>query len=125
MYQPSFGRDNPITFESQEIYYETLGFLSKSNGTTSITWEDNQNQGARAHEIRIQCYSNIGNFPLPLTRKFTIGTGRSIHKINATDFLQDLLDNHNFQLNENHNTADIRNTIPQQYHVDFDRGFNL
>ena len=125
MYQPSFGRDNPITFENQEIYYETLGFLSKSDGTTAITLENNQDQGARAHEIRIQCYNNIANFPLPLTRKFTIGTGRSIHRINATDFLQDLLDNHSFQLNENHNTADIRNTIPQQYLVDFDRGFNL
>ncbi len=125
MYQPSFGTDNPIVFENQEIYYETLGFLSKSDGTTAITLENNQNQGARAHEIRIQCYNNIANFPLPLSRKFTIGTGRSLHRINATDFLQDLLDNHNFQLNENHIMNDIRNTIPQLYLVDFDRGLNL
>ena len=125
MYQPSFGEVNPILFETQEIYYETLGFLSKSDGTTAITWENNQDQGARAHEGRIQCYRNIANFPLPLSRKFTVGTGRSLQRINATDFLQDLLDNHNFQLGENQNTVDIRNTVPQQYQVDFDRGLNL
>ncbi|HEX9825624.1 MAG TPA: hypothetical protein VGA80_03425 [Flavobacteriaceae bacterium] len=125
MYQPSFGTDNPILFETPELYYETLGFLSKSDGTTAITWENNQNQGARAHEGRIQCYNNIGNFPLPLSRKFTAGTGRSLHRINATDFLQDLIDNHNFALGENQNLVDIRNTIPQQYQVDFDRGLVL
>ena len=37
MYQPSFGAINPILFETPEIYYETLGFLSKSDGNTAIT----------------------------------------------------------------------------------------
>ena len=125
MYQPSFGAINPILFETPEIYYETLGFLSKPDGNTAITWEKNQNQGARAHEGRIQCYNNIANFPLPLTRKFTIGTGRSLHRINATDFLEDLLDNHNFELGEIQDINAIRNTVPQQNIVDFNRGLAL
>ncbi|WP_271407373.1 hypothetical protein [Tenacibaculum soleae] len=125
MYQPSFGTDNPILFETQELYYETLGFLSKSDGTTAITWENNQNQGARSHEVRIQCYSNIANFPLPLTRKFTGGTGRSLHRINATAFLEDLLNNHNFIEGEIQDINAIRNSIPQQYIADFNRGLTL
>ena len=125
MYRPSFGTDNPIQFETPEIYYETLGFLAKSDGTSAITWENNQNQGARSHEVRIQCFANIENYPLPLRRKFTIGTGRSLHRINATAFLEDLLNNHHFQLGENQDISAIRNTIPVPYLGAFDRGLTL
>ncbi|WP_338732011.1 hypothetical protein [Mangrovimonas cancribranchiae] len=125
MYQPTFGTDNPIQFENPEIYYETLGFLAKSDGTSAITWENNQNQGARSYEVRVQCYNNIENYPLPLSRKFTAGTGRSIHRINATAFLEDLLNNHNFQEGEVQDIDAIRNSIPEQYREDFDRGLAL
>ena len=82
MYQPTFGTDNPIQFENPEIYYETLGFLAKSDGTSAISWENNQNQGARSYEIRVQCYTNIESYPLPLSRKFTAGKTRKKYSSN-------------------------------------------
>lgn len=48
MYRASFGTNNPpqIQFTSESQYYEALGYLAKSDGTSSIHWEHNENQGA-------------------------------------------------------------------------------
>ena len=46
MYKSRFGRNGQVNFSSPEDYYELLGYLAKSDGTTSITWENNEDQGA-------------------------------------------------------------------------------
>ncbi|PWN64343.1 hypothetical protein C1638_010555 [Chryseobacterium oncorhynchi] len=114
-----------MRFDSPEEYYETLGFLAKSDGSMALVWEDNQNQGARGREVRIHCLSNIDSFTPPLVRKFTAGRDKIIHRINCNEFVEDLLTNHNFALGSIQDTTLIRNTIPQQYLVDFDRGFSI
>ena len=57
MYKSRFGRNGQINFSSPEDYYELLGYLAKSDGTTSITWENNEDQGAWGSEGRICFYS--------------------------------------------------------------------
>jgi hypothetical protein len=42
MYKSRFGRNGQVNFSSPEDYYELLGYLAKSDGTTSITWENNE-----------------------------------------------------------------------------------
>ncbi|MCZ2249084.1 MAG: hypothetical protein LC111_10035 [Bacteroidia bacterium] len=126
MYRQFFGKRNRMRFDSPEEYYETLGFLAKSDGSTSLVWEHNENQGAWGSEGRIHCHFNINNFTPPLTRKFTRGRARNvIHRINCNEFVQDIVTNHVFVMGNNQDTNAIRATIPAQYLVDFDRGLVL
>lgn len=126
MYQPLFGKRNRMRFDSQNEYYETLGFLAKSDGSISLNWEHNEEQGAWGSEGRIYCYSNLIQFTPPLKRKFTKGRAKKVlHRINCNDFVADLINTHNFSHGFTQNTASIRTTIPQPYLPDFDRGLLL
>ena len=53
MYKSHFGRNGQVSFSCPEDYYELLGYLAKSDGSTSITWENNEDQGAWGSEGRI------------------------------------------------------------------------
>jgi hypothetical protein len=126
MYQQYFGKRNKMRFDSPEEYYETLGFLAKSDGSISLVWEHNEDQGAWGSEGRIHCHSNINKFTAPLTRKFTAGRAQNvIHRINCNEFVEDIVTNHSYSMGSTQNTANIRATIPNQYLADFDRGLNL
>ncbi|QHI34678.1 hypothetical protein IMCC3317_00210 [Kordia antarctica] len=126
MYKQYFGVRKKMRFDSPEEYYETLGYIAKSDGSCDLYREENQNQGAWGPEIRMNCYKNLHKFPAPLKRKFTKGRGKKVlHRINCNEFIQDLLDNHNFKKDEIQDVNTIRNTIPAQYQVDFDRGLAL
>ena len=61
MYRANFGTKTPpqIQFTSESQYYQALGYLAKSDGTSSIHWEHNENQGAWGSEGRIHFYVNI------------------------------------------------------------------
>ena len=126
MAQLIFGTNQQIQFASDNDFFEALGFLSKNDGTTSIHWEHNENQGAWGSEGRIHCHFNINNFTPPLARKFTRGRARNvIHRINCNEFVQDIVTNHSFVMGNNQDTNAIRATIPAQYLADFDRGQNI
>ena len=50
MYKQYFGKRNKMRFDSPEEYYETLGFLAKSDNSIELVWEDNDDQGAWGKE---------------------------------------------------------------------------
>lgn len=123
MYKQYFGKRRRMRFDSPNEYYETLGFLAKSNGSISIVWENNQLQGAWGSEGRIHCHFDLIKFTPPLKRKFTKGRAKKVlHRINCNEFVQDLVTTHSFSMGPIQNTTIIRTTIPQQYLIDFDRG---
>lgn len=124
MYKNSFGRINQIHFASENEYYEFLGYLAKSDGSTSIVWEHNEEQGAWGSEGRIQIH--INNFPFTETCKLTAGRGRSIiNRVNCNEFVMNIVDDHNFIMGNDQNIDNIRNTVPTDYLLDFNRGLNL
>lgn len=125
MFKEFFGTKGQISFDTENDYYETVGFLAKSDGTTSFAWEDNDEQGAWGKEGRIQCYKNISSFPSSLSRAFTAGTGGTVHRINCNEFVHHLRDKHKFTLGKEQNHEDIRLTIPTKYIPDFERGLSL
>ncbi len=126
MYKQYFGKRNKMRFDSPEEYYETLGFLAKSDGSSDLYRENNQNQGAWSHEMRINCYKNLNSFTPPLRRKFTRGRGKKVlHRINCNEFIEDLFDNHHFVNGMIQDPNLIRSTVPSQFKSDFDRGLNL
>ena len=125
MAQLIFGTKQQIQFASDSDFFEALGFLSKNDGTTSINWEHNENQGAWGSEGRIHCYKNIANFPAYFSNAFSSGVSNIIHRINCNEYIEYLATNHDFQFGHNQDVNAITATIPAQYLGDFNRGLNL
>lgn len=124
MYQPTFGKKQQIKFKSEAEYYELLGYLSKSDGTTILVWEDNDLAGAWAKEGRILFFTAQP----ALLRAYllhTAGVGKISSRVNCNEFIKNLRTNHNFILGETQNIPSIQATVPPQYAGDFHGGSQL
>jgi hypothetical protein len=124
MYNSIFGTKNQISFNSESEYYELLGFLAKSDGTTVLVWEDNDLAGAWAKEGRILFFSNQ---PATLRANLhhTAGVGNILSRVNCNEFIINLRNNHGFFLGELQDVPRIRATVPNNFHSDFDAGLQL
>ncbi len=122
MYQQSFGSHGQIQFADEHEYYKFLGYLAKSDGSTSLVWEHNEAQGAWASEGRIQILSPI---PYPFQLQETAGVGNILSRVNCNEFIENLRSNHNFVIGKTQNIPNVRSTIPTEYIADFDEGLNL
>ncbi len=123
MYKSNFGTKNQISFSNQNEYYELLGYLAKSDGTTSIHWENNENQGSWGSEGRIHFY--VSNPPISANLSHTAGVGKVVTRVNCNEFIENIRTNHSFLMGDRQNSSNIRNTVPTEYHDDFDRGLSL
>ncbi|WP_425629053.1 hypothetical protein [Cellulophaga lytica] len=123
MYQPNYGTQNQIQFNNENEYYELLGYLAKSDGTSSLVWEHNEDQGAWGSEGRIKFY--IANPPLSCSLSHTAGVGNIITRVNCNEFVENIATNHSFVMGGIQNIVNIRGTVPAQYQVDFNRGLTL
>ncbi len=124
MYKQSFGTKNQISFSNENDYYELLGYLAKSGGTTSIHWEHNENQGAWGSEGRIHFYvTPPANLNANLSH--TAGVNNVVLRVNCNEFVKNITTDHGFVMGKIQNENDIRATIPENYMADFDRGLNL
>ena len=124
MYKQRFGTNGQIQFDNENQYYQLLGYLAKSNGSTSIVWEHNEDQGAWGSEGRIQIHTynmpQIGHYAL------TAGNGGNvISRINCNEFVENLRTNHNFRHGKVQDVNSIRATIPDEFLNDFDSGLNM
>lgn len=122
MYKSSFGLNGQICFANEHEYYMFLGYLAKSNGSTSLVWEHNENQGAWASEGRIQVYSPI---PYPFQLQQTAGVGNILYRVNCNEFIENIRANHGFVTGDIQDIPAIRSTIPSQYVSDFNAGLAL
>jgi hypothetical protein len=123
MYKQSFGKNQQIQFANEHEYYKFLGFLAKSDGSTSLVLEHNEEQGAWGSENRIQIY--ISNLPTGMGKlSLSAGVGNIINRLNCNEFIQNLVENHNFIMGKHQNRQDILDTIPNAFREDFDRGYN-
>ncbi len=123
MYKQSFGRQGQISFSNDKEYYELLGYLARSDGTSALTWEHNEEQGAWGSEGRIKFFTS--NIPVSASLNHTAGVGNIVSRVNCNDFVENIVKNHNFIMGRNQNLNNIRNTIPLGFQPDFDRGLNL
>jgi hypothetical protein len=125
MPQLIFGTKQQIQFATAQEFFEALGFLSKNDGTTSLHWEHNENQGAWGSEGRIHCYQNIDNFPPYFSCAFSAGTGNIKYRINCNKYIEYIVTNYGFQYGDQQDLTSIRQSIPAQYITDFNRGITL
>ncbi|MBQ0049900.1 MAG: hypothetical protein KBT12_06680 [Bacteroidales bacterium] len=123
MYKSNFGRNGQVRFSSPNEYYQLLGYLAKSDGTTSITWENNEDSGAWGSEGRI--HFNRRNIPHLGSLKFTAGNGSTIYRVNCNPFVEHLSKYHGFVQGKYQNISRIRATIPPAYLKDFELGLKL
>ena len=124
MYQSSFGQLGQIQFANEHEYYLFLGYLAKSDGSTSLVWEHNENQGAWASEGRIQILKPLP-LPYPFNVSLTAGVGNIIARVNCNEFIEHIRANHSYTTGKVQNIQAIRHTIPHQYLQDFDAGLTL
>lgn len=122
MYKQSFGSRGQIQFADEHEYYKFLGYLAKSDGTTSLVWEHNEEQGAWASEGRIQILSPI---PYPFQLQETAGVGNILSRVNCNEFIENIRSDHNFVVGKRQNIIEIGSTIPEEYMTDFNDGLNL
>lgn len=123
MYRNSFGSRGQIQFSAPEEYYELLGYLSKSDGTTALSWEHNEDQGAWGSEGRIHFYEKY--VPLACSLRFTKGNGTIAHRVNCNVFIEHIVKYHGFVEGKYQNIPKIRSTIPTKYIPAFNRGLSL
>ena len=122
MYQKSFGTNGQVQFENENEYYQLIGYLSKSDGSSSIVWEHNEEQGAWASEGRIQFFTPIPRF---FHLQLTAGVGNIWKRVNCNEFVENLRADHHFVIGNRQNIDDIRSTIPVAYMADFEMGLTL
>lgn len=123
MYRQYFGTERQIQFADEHEYYSLLGYLAKSDGSTSIVWEHNEDQGAWGSEGRIQLHTNMPNI---WNLKYTAGNGGNVlQRVNCNEFVENIRRDHGFVYGKIQDVDIIRNTVPMQYQVDFDRGLNM
>lgn len=124
MYKQSFGSKGQIQFANEHEFYTLLGYLAKSNGSTSLVWEHNENQGAWGSEGRIQVH--INNMPNIGQLTFTAGNGGDVvTRINCNEFVENICTQHGFTYGKIQNIPLIRGMVPTAYVADFDRGFYM
>lgn len=124
MYQANFGTKQQISFNSEEEYYELLGYLSKSDGSTILVWEDNDLQGAWTKEGRILFFEEQPA-TLRANLSHTAGVGKIVSRVNCNEFILNIRENHGFVLGETQNIPDIKATVPKQYIADFNAGLQI
>ncbi len=123
MYKHFFGKERQIQFPNEHGFYQFLGYLAKSDGSTRIVHEDNQNQGAWSYEVRIHVLRPLPRGPWSVRE--TAGNGGIISRINCNEFLENIINNHGFTTGDTQDITQIRNTIPQQYLGDFNAGLAM
>lgn len=122
MYKSSFGSYGQIQFANEHEYYKFLGYLAKSDGSSCLVWEHNEEQGAWASEGRIHILRPLS---YPFNVSLTAGVGNILARINCNEFVDNIRANHSFVMGEQQDISAIRNTIPVSYIPDFEAGLVL
>lgn len=124
MYRPTFGNNDQVRFETEEDYYEFLGFLARGDGSVKVIWERNDEQGAWGAEGRLLFYVNPPHL-LGAELRHTAGVGRVISRVNCNEFVEHIVQQHNFQYSATQDLPQVFRTIPSEYAADFHRGFTM
>lgn len=124
MYSLTWGKAQQLCFADDHEYYRALGSLCRS-GSYTITYETNSETESWSDAFRIKCLRSDSQTPDAFIRAM-----RSARRINCNDYIQNLYEYHDFDFDVGNkvligNYNKVRQTVPEQYHYDFDEGYNL
>lgn len=117
-----FGQRNYLRFDSEEDYYEVIGYLANRNSNYFISCEEYENKWGA--EYRINFYS-IENMPQSLRNAISAGNNSYVARLNNNEFIYNLINRHNFSVTGQQNLNDVLETIPTQYFESFNRGYAI
>lgn len=117
-----FGKKDQMQFVDDHEFYQFLGYLAKSDGSSSLVWEHNEDQGAWGSEGRIHLYQSL---PVAWNVSVTAGNTGIYGRINCNDFVELICDSYGFVQGKTQNVAAILAKIPADYISDFNDGMNL
>lgn len=118
----TFGSQNQMVFANDHEFFQFLGYLAKSDGSTSLVWEHNEKQGAWASEGRIQLFRPL---PIQWNVKVTAGVGNIIGRINCNEFVEYIRSNYGFIEGSLQDIESIRGLIPENFISVFNSGIEL
>ena len=117
-----YGKNGQVSFDSWHQYYYVLGFLANGRNA-ELRWEHNEEQGAWGSEGRVHCL--IPESQYPQCFQFTAGIGKVYARVNCNDYVNALINDHNFTANSRtQNVNAIILTIPKQFVSVFWEGYN-
>lgn len=141
-----YGQRRPyLRFANEHDFFEAFGFLCNTvKHGIEFQWEYNAGSGAWGNEGRIHFLNrgvNTAYSPIPssLAARLTAGRqGRVVHRINCNEFIKELVSVYGFRINPSKPGNAITRSaqglippitpsafVPQQYQVDYNRGFNM
>lgn len=124
MYKQSFGNRGQIQFSNEKEFYKFLGYLAKSDGSTSLVWEHNEAQGAWGSEGRIQIH--VDRIPNICKVTLTAGNGGNvISRINCNEFVENICTQYGFVYGSKQDVEKIKLKIPEEFLDDFCQGLRL
>lgn len=128
------GRGIGLHFVDNEEYYETLGYLSKRPQLVSIYTHKNDISGAWAGQGKLETRVSVRTLPAALRRSFEQSGD---DRLSVTDYVRNLVYEHafdgyrdptgnrytyyRFPLDVNA----VRDTVPDRYLDDFERGYRM
>lgn len=126
MAQLIFGKSltRKLVFNSDNEFYEALGFLCNPLNEINLKLERNDLQGARGPEGRFEFFLDR-NYPAYFSNTFTEGVGNILYRTNNTEYRDYIMGNHAIVDGDVQNVQNVRNTVPNNYQDDFDRGLAL
>lgn len=117
-----FGTQNQMRFSNDKEFFQFLGYLAKSDGSSSLVWEHNENQGAWASEGRIQLYAPL---PYAWTVNVTAGVGNIVGRINCNEFIEYIRTTYGFVDGKIQDISAIKDRLPNDCVEDFEIGLTL
>ena len=120
--QLQFGERNFVKFNTEEEFYEALGFLSNPSRGIRFDWESYNNKWGIEGRIWIR---NSSNAPTALQNAFSAGTNSIDHRLNCNEYILYLIRNFGIVNGSNNDVSSIRRNVPSEYLDAFDRGYNL
>ncbi len=119
----NFGKNKQVQIKKLEDYYFILGFLAKNENKTKIVWEHNEEQGAWGSEGRIQFFTEILPNVIRNSFELTKGVGNIKFRLNCNEFVEHIVNNHNFVFGKEQDYETIKQTIPKEFLKDFEKGY--
>ena len=124
MYSLVWGKAQQLCFADDHEYYRALGSLCRP-GSYTITYETNSDTESWSDAFRIKCLRSDNQTPDAF-----ISAMRTARRINCNDYIENLYKYHDFDFDVGNKVligeySKVKNTVPSQYHFDFDEGYNL
>lgn len=118
----TFGKQNQMRFADDHEFFQFLGYLAKSDGSSSLVWEHNEEQGAWASEGRIQLFKPL---PIAWNVRITAGVGNIYGRINCNQFIECIRSQFGFIEGGKQDIPSIVSHIPKEYLENFNDGLAI